>query len=153
MFTVSFSQLGLWSFSPTGLSMIAAGVVGGLLTVLVAGLSVFVFLRRRHIKRKRTMRRLLQEREVTGRNAPYVFRKIFPIVTVFFSPPCSLLNPSPRVDRLQTRLCCGSWRNPSSRKLKCWVQERLVPFTRYWHASCLCTNSTSCAKLCRVETA
>uniref|UniRef100_A0A3B3BS16 receptor protein-tyrosine kinase n=1 Tax=Oryzias melastigma TaxID=30732 RepID=A0A3B3BS16_ORYME len=50
--------------SPTGLSMIAAGVVGGLLTVLVAGLSVFVFLRRRHIKRKRTMRRLLQEREL-----------------------------------------------------------------------------------------
>ena len=52
------------SFSPSGLSMIAAGVVGGLLAVLIAGLSVFVLLRRRHIKRKRTMRRLLQEREV-----------------------------------------------------------------------------------------
>ncbi|XP_042284525.1 epidermal growth factor receptor [Thunnus thynnus] len=50
--------------SPSGLSMIAAGVVGGLLAVLVAGLSVFVLLRRRHIKRKRTMRRLLQEREL-----------------------------------------------------------------------------------------
>uniref|UniRef100_A0A3P9HD16 receptor protein-tyrosine kinase n=1 Tax=Oryzias latipes TaxID=8090 RepID=A0A3P9HD16_ORYLA len=48
----------------TGLSMIAAGVVGGLLTVLVTGLSVFVLLRRRYIKRKRTMRRLLQEREL-----------------------------------------------------------------------------------------
>ncbi|KAM9719570.1 epidermal growth factor receptor [Menidia menidia] len=48
----------------SGLSMIAAGVVGGLLAVLVAGLSVFVLLRRRHIKRKRTMRRLLQEREL-----------------------------------------------------------------------------------------
>ncbi|XP_067385441.1 epidermal growth factor receptor isoform X2 [Channa argus] len=47
-----------------GLSMIAAGVVGGLLAVLIAGLSVFVLLRRRHIKRKRTMRRLLQEREL-----------------------------------------------------------------------------------------
>ncbi|XP_032421622.1 epidermal growth factor receptor [Xiphophorus hellerii] len=47
---------------PSGLSIIAAGVVGGLLAVLIAGLSVFVFLRRRHIKRKRTMRRLLQER-------------------------------------------------------------------------------------------
>uniref|UniRef100_A0A8C7X7H3 Receptor protein-tyrosine kinase n=1 Tax=Oryzias sinensis TaxID=183150 RepID=A0A8C7X7H3_9TELE len=46
------------------LSMIAAGVVGGLLTVLVTGLSVFVLLRRRYIKRKRTMRRLLQEREL-----------------------------------------------------------------------------------------
>lgn len=44
--------------------MIAAGVVGGLLAALIAGLSVFVLLRRRHIKRKRTMRRLLQEREV-----------------------------------------------------------------------------------------
>uniref|UniRef100_A0A3B5MQN7 Receptor protein-tyrosine kinase n=1 Tax=Xiphophorus couchianus TaxID=32473 RepID=A0A3B5MQN7_9TELE len=44
------------------LSIIAAGVVGGLLAVLIAGLSVFVLLRRRHIKRKRTMRRLLQER-------------------------------------------------------------------------------------------
>lgn len=44
--------------------MIAAGVVGGLLAALIAGLSVFVLLRRRHIKRKRTMRRLLQEREL-----------------------------------------------------------------------------------------
>uniref|UniRef100_A0A665W094 Receptor protein-tyrosine kinase n=1 Tax=Echeneis naucrates TaxID=173247 RepID=A0A665W094_ECHNA len=48
----------------SGLSMIAAGVVGGLLAALIAGLSVFVLLRRRHIKRKRTMRRLLQEREL-----------------------------------------------------------------------------------------
>uniref|UniRef100_A0A3Q2DFU2 Receptor protein-tyrosine kinase n=1 Tax=Cyprinodon variegatus TaxID=28743 RepID=A0A3Q2DFU2_CYPVA len=47
-----------------GLSMIAAGVVGGMLAVLIAGLSVFVLLRRRHIKRKRTMRRLLQERQL-----------------------------------------------------------------------------------------
>ncbi|XP_060900943.1 epidermal growth factor receptor [Labrus mixtus] len=50
--------------STSGVSMIAAGVVGGLLAVLLAGLSVFVLLRRRHIKRKRTMRRLLQEREL-----------------------------------------------------------------------------------------
>uniref|UniRef100_A0A673BPX2 Receptor protein-tyrosine kinase n=1 Tax=Sphaeramia orbicularis TaxID=375764 RepID=A0A673BPX2_9TELE len=50
--------------SLSGLSMIAAGVVSGLLAVLIAGLSVFVLLRRRHIKRKRTMRRLLQEREL-----------------------------------------------------------------------------------------
>uniref|UniRef100_A0A8C6WZT5 Receptor protein-tyrosine kinase n=1 Tax=Neogobius melanostomus TaxID=47308 RepID=A0A8C6WZT5_9GOBI len=50
--------------SLSGMSMITAGVVGGLLAVLVAGLSVFVLLRRRHIKRKRTMRRLLQEREL-----------------------------------------------------------------------------------------
>uniref|UniRef100_A0A665VZV6 Receptor protein-tyrosine kinase n=1 Tax=Echeneis naucrates TaxID=173247 RepID=A0A665VZV6_ECHNA len=50
--------------STSGLSMIAAGVVGGLLAALIAGLSVFVLLRRRHIKRKRTMRRLLQEREL-----------------------------------------------------------------------------------------
>ncbi|XP_038157523.1 epidermal growth factor receptor isoform X1 [Cyprinodon tularosa] len=48
----------------SGLSMIAAGVVGGMLAVLIAGLSVFVLLRRRHIKRKRTMRRLLQERQL-----------------------------------------------------------------------------------------
>uniref|UniRef100_A0A3Q3KMH1 Receptor protein-tyrosine kinase n=2 Tax=Monopterus albus TaxID=43700 RepID=A0A3Q3KMH1_MONAL len=50
--------------SNSGLSMIAAGVVGGLLAVFIAGLSVFVLLRRRHIKRKRTMRRLLQEKEL-----------------------------------------------------------------------------------------
>ncbi|CAG07098.1 unnamed protein product, partial [Tetraodon nigroviridis] len=50
--------------STSGFSLIAAGVVGGLLAVLLAGLSVFVLLRRRHIKRKRTMRRLLQEREL-----------------------------------------------------------------------------------------
>ncbi|XP_035025163.2 epidermal growth factor receptor [Hippoglossus stenolepis] len=48
----------------SGLSMIAAGVVGGMLAVLIAGLSVFVLLRRRHIKRKRTTRRLLQERQL-----------------------------------------------------------------------------------------
>uniref|UniRef100_A0A668AWW5 Receptor protein-tyrosine kinase n=1 Tax=Myripristis murdjan TaxID=586833 RepID=A0A668AWW5_9TELE len=48
----------------SGLSMIAAGVVGGLLAVIIAGLSVFVLLRRRRIKRKRTMRRLLQERQL-----------------------------------------------------------------------------------------
>ncbi|XP_037131612.1 epidermal growth factor receptor [Syngnathus acus] len=48
----------------SGLSMIAAGVVGGLLAVLLAGLLVVVLLRRRHIKRKRTMRRLLQEKEL-----------------------------------------------------------------------------------------
>jgi len=53
------------TLSQSGLSMIAAGVVGGLLAMLVAGLSIFVLLRRRHIKRKRTTRRLLQEREVT----------------------------------------------------------------------------------------
>lgn len=46
--------------------MVAAGVVGGLLAVLIAALSVFVLLRRRYIKRKRTLRRLLQEREVRG---------------------------------------------------------------------------------------
>ncbi|KAJ3595112.1 hypothetical protein NHX12_004417 [Muraenolepis orangiensis] len=46
------------------LSMIAAGVVGGLLAAVVAALSVFVLLRRRHIKRKRTTRRLLQERQL-----------------------------------------------------------------------------------------
>ncbi|XP_030258084.1 epidermal growth factor receptor [Sparus aurata] len=55
---------GCQTIRTSGLSMIAAGVVGGLLAVLVAGLSVFVLLRRRHIKRKRTMRRLLQEREL-----------------------------------------------------------------------------------------
>ncbi|XP_029971941.1 epidermal growth factor receptor [Salarias fasciatus] len=49
---------------PMGLSMVSAGVVGGLLAVLIAGLSIFVLLRRRHIKRKRTLRRLLQEREL-----------------------------------------------------------------------------------------
>lgn len=55
---------GCHSKGPLGLSMVAAGVVGGLLAALIAGLSVFVLLRRRHIKRKRTMRRLLQEREL-----------------------------------------------------------------------------------------
>uniref|UniRef100_A0A8C1MWW3 Receptor protein-tyrosine kinase n=1 Tax=Cyprinus carpio TaxID=7962 RepID=A0A8C1MWW3_CYPCA len=42
----------------------SAGVVGGLLAFVILGLGVAVFLRRRHIKRKRTLRRLLQEREL-----------------------------------------------------------------------------------------
>lgn len=44
---------------------IATGIVGGLLLVLVLALSVGLFMRRRHIVRKRTLRRLLQEREVS----------------------------------------------------------------------------------------
>lgn len=46
---------------------IAAGVVSGLLALVIIILAVFVLLRRRHIKRKRTLRRLLQEREVKWR--------------------------------------------------------------------------------------
>ncbi|XP_031418769.1 epidermal growth factor receptor [Clupea harengus] len=48
----------------SSLSMVAAGVVGGLLASVILALAVFVVLRRRHIKRKRTLRRLLQEREL-----------------------------------------------------------------------------------------
>ena len=44
---------------------IATGIVGGLLLVVVLALSVGLFMRRRHIVRKRTLRRLLQEREVS----------------------------------------------------------------------------------------
>ncbi|KAI1902030.1 hypothetical protein AGOR_G00040510 [Albula goreensis] len=46
------------------LSSIAAGVVGGLLAFVILALAIFVLLRRRRIKRKRTLRRLLQEREL-----------------------------------------------------------------------------------------
>ncbi|XP_041717368.1 melanoma receptor tyrosine-protein kinase isoform X2 [Coregonus clupeaformis] len=45
-------------------SVVAASVVGGLLVFVVLALGVFVLLRRRHIVRKRTLRRLLQEREL-----------------------------------------------------------------------------------------
>uniref|UniRef100_UPI003AABDA4D melanoma receptor tyrosine-protein kinase-like n=1 Tax=Centroberyx gerrardi TaxID=166262 RepID=UPI003AABDA4D len=45
-------------------SMLAAGVVGGLLVAVILSLAVFVLLRRRRIRRKRTLRRLLQEREL-----------------------------------------------------------------------------------------
>ncbi|XP_056155115.1 melanoma receptor tyrosine-protein kinase-like isoform X2 [Lampris incognitus] len=45
-------------------SLMAVGVVGGLLVAVVLSLAVFVLLRRKHIKRKRTLRRLLQEREL-----------------------------------------------------------------------------------------
>lgn len=48
----------------SGLPMIAAGVVGGLLAFVILALGVAVLFRRRHIRRKRTLRRLLQEREV-----------------------------------------------------------------------------------------
>ncbi|XP_016345099.1 epidermal growth factor receptor-like isoform X2 [Sinocyclocheilus anshuiensis] len=51
-------------FKGSGLPMIAAGVVGSLLAFVILGLGVAVLLRRRHIKRKRTLRRLLQEREL-----------------------------------------------------------------------------------------
>ncbi|XP_014036776.1 melanoma receptor tyrosine-protein kinase [Salmo salar] len=45
-------------------SVVVARVVGGLLVFVVLALGVFVLLRRRHIVRKRTLRRLLQEREL-----------------------------------------------------------------------------------------
>ncbi|XP_040921570.1 melanoma receptor tyrosine-protein kinase-like [Toxotes jaculatrix] len=45
-------------------SALAAAVVGGLLVAVVVSLVIFVFLRRRQIRRKRTLRRLLQEREL-----------------------------------------------------------------------------------------
>ena len=45
---------------------IATGIVGGLLLVVVVALGVGLFLRRQHIVRKHTLRRLLQEREVSG---------------------------------------------------------------------------------------
>lgn len=44
--------------------MVAAGVVGCLLVVVILALTVFIIARRRHIRRKRTLRRLLQEREL-----------------------------------------------------------------------------------------
>ncbi|XP_070784140.1 melanoma receptor tyrosine-protein kinase-like isoform X5 [Enoplosus armatus] len=45
-------------------STLAVGVVGGLLIAVIVSLVVFVLLRRRRIRRKRTLRRLLQEREL-----------------------------------------------------------------------------------------
>ncbi|XP_053570529.1 epidermal growth factor receptor isoform X2 [Bombina bombina] len=43
---------------------IAAGTVGGILIAVLLGLLIFFFVRKRHITRKRTMRRILQEREL-----------------------------------------------------------------------------------------
>ncbi|XP_035309197.1 epidermal growth factor receptor isoform X4 [Cricetulus griseus] len=43
---------------------IATGIVGGLLFIVVVALGIGLFMRRRHIVRKRTLRRLLQEREL-----------------------------------------------------------------------------------------
>lgn len=46
------------------------GIVGGLFLLLMLGVGVGLLLRRRHIVRKRTLRRLLQEREVSARPGP-----------------------------------------------------------------------------------
>ena len=58
------------SHSRPKIPSIATGIVGGLLLVVVVALGVGLFLRRRHIVRKRTLRRLLQEREVSGCPGP-----------------------------------------------------------------------------------
>ncbi|XP_053507801.1 epidermal growth factor receptor [Ictalurus furcatus] len=50
--------------SDTGTSIIAASVVGGLLAFIILTLAVALLIRRRKIKRKRTLRRLLQEKEL-----------------------------------------------------------------------------------------
>ncbi|KAJ8012241.1 hypothetical protein DPEC_G00066640, partial [Dallia pectoralis] len=48
----------------SSLSVISAAVVGGLLAFVIVGVFIVVFIRRRHIRKKRTTRRLLQEREL-----------------------------------------------------------------------------------------
>ncbi|KAA0704734.1 Epidermal growth factor receptor [Triplophysa tibetana] len=45
-------------------SVVAAGMVGGMFLIMVLVLFIFIVVRRRHITRKRTLRRLLQEREL-----------------------------------------------------------------------------------------
>ncbi|XP_044151217.1 epidermal growth factor receptor [Bufo gargarizans] len=50
--------------SGSSVAYIAAGVVGGILAAVVLGLVAFFFMRRNRINRKRTLRRLLQEREL-----------------------------------------------------------------------------------------
>uniref|UniRef100_A0A3B1JXU7 Receptor protein-tyrosine kinase n=1 Tax=Astyanax mexicanus TaxID=7994 RepID=A0A3B1JXU7_ASTMX len=45
-------------------SMVASGVVGGLLFVVIVFLCIFILMRRKRIRRRRTLRRLLQEREL-----------------------------------------------------------------------------------------
>uniref|UniRef100_A0A8C1KKK3 Receptor protein-tyrosine kinase n=1 Tax=Cyprinus carpio TaxID=7962 RepID=A0A8C1KKK3_CYPCA len=44
--------------------VVAAGIVAGMLLIMVLVLFIFIIFRRRHIRRKRTLRRLLQEREL-----------------------------------------------------------------------------------------
>nr|KAF6469320.1 epidermal growth factor receptor [Molossus molossus] len=56
--------LGLCKGNGPKMQPIAIGIVGGLFLLLTVGLAVGLFLRRRHIVRKRTLRRLLQEREL-----------------------------------------------------------------------------------------
>ncbi|XP_069586274.1 epidermal growth factor receptor [Ranitomeya imitator] len=57
---------GIEGCKPPGskVAYIAAGVVGGILAAVVLGLVAFFFIRRNRINRKRTLRRLLQEREL-----------------------------------------------------------------------------------------
>jgi hypothetical protein len=56
----------LVSHSRPKIPSIATGIVGGLLFIVVVALGIGLFMRRRHIVRKRTLRRLLQEREVSS---------------------------------------------------------------------------------------
>uniref|UniRef100_A0A673KRW5 Receptor protein-tyrosine kinase n=1 Tax=Sinocyclocheilus rhinocerous TaxID=307959 RepID=A0A673KRW5_9TELE len=61
--TQGCSGPGLEGCEPKRYSM-AAGIVGGMLLSMVLLLFIFIIFRRRHIRRKRTLRRLLQEREL-----------------------------------------------------------------------------------------
>lgn len=54
----------IFSHSSVTQSALAVCVVGGLIIVVIASLVIFVLLRRKQIKMRRTLRRLLQEREV-----------------------------------------------------------------------------------------
>lgn len=64
--TQGCSGPGLEGCEPKGSHMpvVAAGIVAGMLLIMVLVLFIFIIFRRRHIRRKRTLRRLLQEREL-----------------------------------------------------------------------------------------
>lgn len=66
---------------------IAAGVVGGLLCLVVVGLGIGLYLRRRHIVRKRTLRRLLQEREVSAASMAATPSALFGAMGAVLLPP------------------------------------------------------------------
>ncbi|XP_008849864.1 epidermal growth factor receptor-like [Nannospalax galili] len=66
LFSYRCAGLGLEGCATNGpkIPSIATGIVGGLFLIVLLALGIGLFMRRRHIVRKRTLRRLLQEREL-----------------------------------------------------------------------------------------
>lgn len=121
-----------WSLSSLG-TTIAAAVGGVVLFFILLGLLFFYLRRQKKLKRKETLRRILQEHEVGG-DRVLLHLMLTPcrcLTVASCSHSNSWWNLWPPAVRRPIRLRCASWKRQSWRSWKCWVLGRSALFTRW----------------------